>query len=93
MERRACFVVLVLLPWLCASKLIVNDVNIEEELKKLSQEEIAAQVSGLLSRPGSAVAADDLPAARPPVYWMCDYTCMNKADIASDKGVFTLDMT
>lgn len=93
MERRACFVLLALLPWLCASTLIVNDVNIDEELKKLSQEEIAAQVSGLLSRPGSAVAADDLPAARPPVYWMCDYTCMKKTDISSDKGVFSLDMT
>jgi hypothetical protein len=66
---------------------------LDEELMSLSKEELAAHISGLLSRPGAAVTVDDLPAHRPPVYWMCDYNCMKTVDVNANHGVFTLDMT
>lgn len=59
----------------------------------LPKEELAAHISRLLSRPGAAVTVDDLPQARPPVHWFCDYSCSKNINIGSSQGVFTLDMT
>lgn len=89
LERRTCVLLLLALLPLLGRCTIVLD----EELMALPKEELAAHISGLLSRPGAAVTVDDLPAQRPPVYWMCDYNCMKKVDVNVNQGVFTLDMT
>jgi len=86
-----CVLALALLPWLCMCTVEI-DIN-DEALMQLPKEELAAHIAGLLSRPGASVTNDDLPAKRPPVYWLCDYSCMNTLQISLDKGVFTLDMT
>jgi hypothetical protein len=90
LERRMCLLLLLALLPLLGRCTIVLD---EEDLMALSKEELAAHISGLLSRPGAAVTVDDLPAQRPPVYWMCDYNCMKTVDVNVNHGVFTLDMT
>lgn len=85
--RGLCLLVVCLLPLLGNCTIVIDD-----ELMALPKDELAAHISGLLSRPGALVQAEDLPDARPPVYWMCDYSCMKSVQISSSQGVFTLDM-
>jgi hypothetical protein len=90
MERRTSFLVLIALLLPC----IVNGtIVIDEKLLVLPQEELAAHISGLLSRPGAAVTTADLPSERPPVQWMCDYSCAQSISLDASQGLFTLDMT
>lgn len=85
---------LALLCWSSMMRSSVATIEFDEELlKNMPKEELAAHISGLLSRPGEKVQLDDLPSQRPPVYWMCDYSCMKNVQIGTREGVFTLDMT